>query len=217
MGLQVVAESVRIPQWVDDLASFRRWAHSDGFPERGRFDFLGGELWIDMNGERLAENKAKGEFIGVLGTLVHELNRGTLLMRGLRLTNVPADLSTEPDFMYFSDEALDERRVVLARGDQSSEVEGAPDMVLEIVSHSSKEKDTVVLRNFYYKAGIREYRLVDPRGAKVGFDILRVGPRGYQATRRQGGWMKSAVFGKAFRLTRSEDARGLSQFTLEMR
>ena len=30
------AETIRVPEWVVDLESFRRWSDDDDFPERGR-------------------------------------------------------------------------------------------------------------------------------------------------------------------------------------
>jgi hypothetical protein len=41
-------DSVDIPNGIGDLAAFRRWAHSDEFPEAGRICFLDGRVWVDM-------------------------------------------------------------------------------------------------------------------------------------------------------------------------
>jgi hypothetical protein len=41
--------------------------------------------------------------------------------------------------------------------------------------------------------------------------------RGYSPTRRQAGWVKSAVFDKQFRLTRQIDEQGNPTYDLEMR
>jgi Uma2 family endonuclease len=90
-------------------------------------------------------------------------------------------------------------------------------MVLEVVSASSEEKDTVVLRDLYWRAGVKEYWLVDPRGDDLAFDILRHGAKGYATARKQGGWLKSAVFGRSFRLTREVDRTGLPACTLAVR
>jgi Uma2 family endonuclease len=217
MGSPLLAEGVLIPQWVRDLTSFRRWARSDGFPKHWRIAFLGGDLWVDRTMEIILHGKVKMEVSRVVDTLVREGGLGDFLPDGTRLSHLPAGLSTEPDGLFVSGEALDEGRVMLAEGDESLEVEGTPDMVLEVVSASSVEKDTVLLRERYRKAGIPEYWLIDPRGEDWTFDILRAGPRGYLATRKQGGWMKSVVFRKSFRLTRSADERGHHQFTLEVR
>ena len=46
-----VEEALRIPRGAQTLAGFRRWSSSDAFPERGRIDFLEGELVIDLGPE----------------------------------------------------------------------------------------------------------------------------------------------------------------------
>jgi Uma2 family endonuclease len=91
-------------------------------------------------------------------------------------------------------------------------------MTLEVVSDSSEEKDRRDLRELYYRAGVDEYWLVDARDKPPVLDILRRGPRGYLATRHQsGGWVRSRVFDRAFRLVRTEGPDGNPQFTLEHR
>ena len=44
----ILGDEVRIPGGIEDLEAFRRWAKSDEFPERGRFAFLGDDLWVDL-------------------------------------------------------------------------------------------------------------------------------------------------------------------------
>ena len=97
------------------------------------------------------------------------------------------------------------------------ELEGSPDMTLEIISASSIKKDTETLRELYHRAGVREYWLVDARAEPIQFDILKHTPSGYVATRKQKGWVKSAVFGKSFLLTQELDARGRPKFVLSVR
>ena len=45
----------------------------------------------------------------------------------------------------------------------------------------------------------------------------RFAAKGYVATRKQDGWLKSAVFEKSFRLVQSADELGHPQYTLEVR
>jgi hypothetical protein len=44
-------DEVRIPDGINTLAAFRRWAHSDDFPQSGRICFLDGRVWVDMSKE----------------------------------------------------------------------------------------------------------------------------------------------------------------------
>jgi Uma2 family endonuclease len=97
------------------------------------------------------------------------------------------------------------------------ELEGIPDMVLEVMSDSSVHKDTEQLRELYWQAGIREYWLVDARKEPLTFEILRHTAKGYIATRKQAGWLKSAVFGKSFQLTQRTDDLGYPEYRLAVR
>jgi hypothetical protein len=213
------SDQVSVPEWVTDLASFRRWARSDDFPEKGRICFLNGEVWVDMSGEQIFSHVVvKTKFIVVLGGFVEAGQMGLFLGDGALLSNVDAGLSCKPDTIFASTASLQDRvRLIEGRTEGHVELEGSPDMVLEVVSASSVHKDTVVLRKAYGEAGVREYWLVDARKEPLTFDILRHTARGYRATRKQDGWVESAVFGKSFRLTRQAGTLGHPEFTLAMR
>jgi Uma2 family endonuclease len=90
-------------------------------------------------------------------------------------------------------------------------------MALEIVSTGSIGKDTERLRDLYWRAGIPEYWLVDVRGERLSFEILRHTAKGYVSTRSVGGWLKSSVFGKSFRLTRRTDEDGNPEYEVAVR
>jgi Uma2 family endonuclease len=211
---------VGVPAWVTDLESFRRWADSDDSPEDGRVCFLKGEVWVDMSKEQVFSHVlVKTEFTAVLGSLVKSKELGLFLTDGLRLSNLDADISVIPDATFVSTETLRTGGVQLVEGAEEGyvELEGSPDMVLEIVSASSVHKDTVFLRQAYWEAGIREFWLVDARKEPLSFEILRHTARGYVTTRKLEGWVKSAVFGKSFRLTQRTDALGHPDYLLAVR
>lgn len=59
---------------------------------------------------------------------------------------------------------------------------------------------------------------MDARGVEVEFHIYKRGAKKYTIPKNQpGGWMKSAVFGKSFRLVRGQDAGNNPKFTLEVK
>src|SRR6266542_2498095 len=213
-------ESIRIPPWVQDLESFHRWIDSDDFPEKVRVCYLNGEAWVDMSKEQFyTHNKVKGEFAFVLLGLVKAGRLGKYLHDGMLITNVEVEFSAGPDGAFVARETLASgaARFIAGRKEGYVELEGTPDMVLEVVSDSSVQKDTVDLRDLYWKAGIPEYWLVDVRGERLSFDILRCAAKGYVAVRKQGGWLKSTVFGKSFRLARANDEDGNPELSLEVR
>jgi Uma2 family endonuclease len=217
MSRIVIGDSIRIPDWARSLDGFRRWARSDEYPEHGWLSHLVGELWVDLSMESAAHNQLKGVVAVVLGGLLLQERLGRYFHDRMLLTHVGAELSTEPDGMFVSHESLRSGRVLLEEGDRTLEVMGTPDMVLEVISPPSAQKDTVALRERYWEAEVTEYWLVDSRQKTRGFDILRYGKKGYVTARKQGGWVNSAVFGKAFRLTEEADEHGLTEFHLEMR
>jgi Uma2 family endonuclease len=163
-------------------------------------------------------NQVKGEIAIVLGSLAKIDRLGRFFPDGVLLSNVSADLASQPDGTFVSNEAFRAGRVQLVEGVEEGyvELEGTPDMLLEVVSPSSVEKDTVELRDLYWRAGIREHWLVDARGPRLAFDILYHSAKGYLATRKQGGWLKSAVFQRSFKLTHHADHLGHPDYQLEV-
>jgi Uma2 family endonuclease len=214
------ATNVTVPEWVSDRKSFLRWTADDSFPEQGRIDYLAGEIWIDMSEEQLfTHNQVKLAFYIALGRLVEEEASGRFFPDGARVVHPEADLSAVPDAVFISDGRFEQMRVRFVGGAERGfvRIEGGPDMVLEVVSDSSVRKDTVRLRELYQAAGVREYWLVDARREPLAFDILRHTARGFAATRKQDGWIRSAVFDKVFRLNSSTDEHGRPRYKLEIR
>jgi Uma2 family endonuclease len=219
MSTIVIADQVRIPSWVNDLESFRRWSRTDDYPERGWVSFLAGEIWVDMDMEQLFfHNQVKTEFTIVLGGLIKSEERGYYFSDRAALSNENANLYTEPDGTFCSFRTLEDKHVYLVEGLEGGhvEMEGTPDMVLEVISRHSVRKDTKILRGLYWRAGIPEYWFVDARKALLQFDILRWTERGYSATRRRQGWLKSKVFGRSFLLETKPDRLGHPQFFLRL-
>src|SRR5262245_16975696 len=217
MSAIVISEEARIPAWVTDHRTFRRWIYSGKFPERGQFFHLNGELWVDLSMESLDHNQIKGVIYAVICSLVLENKLGRFCPDGMMLTNLDVLLSTEPDGIFLSRRSLQTGQVRLKKGGQSLEVIGTPDMVLEVVSKTTINKDTVDLLDLYFRAGIAEYWLVDSRPNYFRFDIYRPGRRKYVAARKTDGWIKSDVFGKSFKLTRTAGAEDTLDYRLEMR
>ena len=214
------AANVIVPQEVADLDSFHDWMRSTEFPKRGRIDYLAGEIWIDMSEEQLFSHvRVKGEFCRVLSNVERQEQKGFYLVDGARVSHLGADLSAVPDGIFILNDSVQTLKVQIVAGVGGGyvRIEGGPDIVLEVVSDSSVRKDTVRLRSLYWKAGVREYWLVDARRETPTFEILRRGEKGFVATRKRDGWLMSNVLGKSFRLTQHTDPLGHPAFTLEMR
>ena len=219
----IFEERVEVP-YFHSLADFRAWTLSDEFPEHGRIDYLDGRIEVDMSPENLfSHGTIKTEVVRALANIVRAADSGYLFSDRTRVSCPEADLSAEPDVVYLSAEAIDSDRVRLvpgAGGEPESyvELEGAPDLVVEIVSDSSVAKDTKRLPVSYWRAGIAEYWLIDVRGERQFFRIHARGAGAYDpAPIDADGFQASAIFGHCFRLDRRRDARGLRVFDLQSR
>jgi len=83
----VFEEQFEVPLDIGTLGDFRRWALSDGFPERGRIDYLGGRIEVDMSPEDLfTHGTVKTELVVVLGQRVKKKVAGSLLTDSTRVS-----------------------------------------------------------------------------------------------------------------------------------
>jgi Uma2 family endonuclease len=203
------------------LASFRKWAGDNDLPEKAKLCYHQGEVFVEMGKEQLFSHlDVKGEIYAVLRQLAKTEKLGRVFPDGLLFSNEDAQLSCNPDATFVSNGAIKSKQVTLIEGQEGGFVEllGSADMVLEVVSDSSEKKDNQTLFEAYYEAGVSEYWLVDARGDEIEFYIYKRGAKKFTVVKSQpGGWVKSAVFGKAFRLTRGTDANNKPEFTLEVK
>jgi Uma2 family endonuclease len=207
-SLSIDGERAIIPASALSLSGFRSWVKSSQFPEKLQAAFILGEVLIDMSPEATeTHNKVKQEITVVLAQLVKREDLGESYADGVLVTNEEAELSTEPDFVFVSWDGFQEGRARLLakanRDDDFVEIEGAPDLVVEIVSDSSVRKDLRLLRTAYQRARVPEYWLIDARGVEVAFEILHYGPAGYVPSVPSGAVQASRVFGRKFVLDRS--------------
>ncbi len=217
----VLEEQIEVPMDLRGLADFRRWATSDAFPERGRIDYIAGRIDVDMSPEDLhTHGILKTEVVGVLWHRTKQGGLGQLYSDRARVSCPEADLSVEPDAVLILLSSLDTGRVRLVPkagggADRYVELEGPPDLIVEIVSDASVRKDTDRLPAAYHRAGVTEFWLVDARGEELLFHILVRGATQYdQAERDADGYQRSPVLNRWYRLERSRDARGWVVFDL---
>jgi Uma2 family endonuclease len=182
--------------------------------------FVGGELIIDMSPEYFeTHNLIKTEITAVIYGLVKARRSGQVFSDRYFFSNPAAGVSTEPDAMFANSSSLRDGRCRVVRSSQpgiGEELVGSPDWVLEILSPSSRRKDTKLLRDAYFQAGIPEYWLVDALGEEVDFQILVPEANGYVAVEAKAGWLASPTFRSAFRLTREPGDDGFWQYTLHV-
>jgi Uma2 family endonuclease len=78
----------------------------------------------------------------------------------------------EPDLLYMSNE----RAAAVLTDDN---VQGVPELVIEIGSPSTRQRDETIKRHLYERSGVSEYWVVDPE-----IDVVRVYRRGAEGFER---------------------------------
>jgi Uma2 family endonuclease len=212
-----VQGQVIIPAWVEDFESYRRWRLSEDAPDNGEIAFLNSYIWVDLSREEfLTHNQVKAAYDYAIMNIVIPASLGRYVPNRTLLINADANLNTEPDGLFFTWDTMrtGRLRLVEREGQGIMELEGTPDQVLEVVSKSSVRKDTVLLRDLYFKAGIPEYWLVDVREGMMSFEILQRTPEGYVSVAAADGWIASKVLGKKFQLQKNVDPLGHPQFVV---
>jgi Uma2 family endonuclease len=217
----LAGEGLRIPARYKDFDEFRKWTHSRGFPERGRIDYLAGRVEADLSPEEIyAHGVVKAAIAVELHALIVKPGLGNVFIDRARIVSVRARLSVEPDVVVVlwstlksggirdiasprKRSASGARSATTPGAERIIELEGAPDLVVEIVSDSSVTKDRKRLPPLYAQAGVPELWLVDARGAELLFEILRLGPAGYVTQPADAeGWVRSPLLGRPCRLIR---------------
>jgi Uma2 family endonuclease len=209
--------AIQFPPEPHTLAGFRSWVLSDEVPEKLRVSYLRGRITVDMSKEViLTHAEVKTAIAGTMFNLNEALDFSKLYINGVLLTNIDADVSNNPDMVSMTWESIESGKVrfVESSKDRVREIEGSPDWVLEIVSRSSVTKDKRDLKQAYHRAGIREYWLVDARGADIEFQIFHWRKAGYVSAPANDGWLRSRVFPFLFCLTRKRDRRGGWRYNL---
>jgi Uma2 family endonuclease len=207
-----------IPLGIHDLESFRQWARSDAYPERGDFCWLGDIFWVDLSMEEAyTHSLVKTKIAAVLDSISEAEDLGEVFIDKMRVSHPEASLSCEPDVLFISHDSFASGAIREIEGSKPGriiEFEGSPDVVVEVLSESSEQKDLELLPERLFAAGVKEYWLADARGEQVSLNIFRRGPKGMVKVLARSGKVRSAVFGRSFQLTRAIIRRGRPTYRL---
>jgi Uma2 family endonuclease len=220
----IPGENVPIPPDAYTFEGFERWVESDDFPQTGRIDFLGGEVDAEMSPEDLfTHGIVKAAISSKLQALIADQDLGQVYVDATRVCSPHARFSVEPDAVVVLWESLESGRVryvpAARKGpDRYSAIEGAPDVIVEILSDGSVVKDTRRLPGFYAAAGIPELWLVDARGGELRFDLLCLQDGQYVPTDPDPeSWRRSPRLGLYVRLVRKRTRLSTWRYVLEHR
>ena len=191
-------QEVFVPEWIVDNASFLRWAESDEAPTRGKIGYFQGQVWVDQTMETDFHNFIKTEVAITVGQWVREKDMGRYYTDGMLFSAPEIELSSEPDGIFVAKESKATGKVWLEKGNSSMVLFGVPDMVLEVVSKSSSNKDLNLLHKLYHLAGIAEYWVINSLDKNPELVIYRHTENAYVPVHSQSGLVKSSVLNASF-------------------
>jgi Uma2 family endonuclease len=135
------------------------------FPDDGlRHELIDGEHYVTPS-PNLKHQKVSGNLYLLIGGWLEQHAIGQIFYAPFDVVFSRFDV-VEPDLLYLSNERASE---VLT----SANVQGVPELVIEIGSPSTRKRDETTKRQLYERAGVSEYWVVDPE-----IDVVRVYRRG---------------------------------------
>lgn len=146
-----------------------QWTYEDWLrlPDDGfRYEVLNGELHMTPP-PTIAHQNAITELTTQMRNFANQTGQGIVLASpvGVRLPGQPVPVQPDVIFVHA------DRRDILS----DDYVEGAPDLVVEVLSPSNWLYDRREKLLAYQQAGVREYWIVDPRARAVEVRVLEKG------------------------------------------
>ena len=130
-------------------------------PEDGkRYEILEGELAVTP-APGTVHQRVVGRLYSALAEFVRNRQIGELFLAPLDVI-LSVHTVVQPDLLFVSKER---QSVIRADG-----IYGAPDLVVEVLSPSTAERDRGVKRRLYLRYGVREVWLVDPEARTLEVD-----------------------------------------------
>jgi Uma2 family endonuclease len=138
-------------------------------PDDGkRYEVIDGQLFVSP--PPVTEHQgASGNLYLSVGGYVRERQLGKVFYALIGVV-LDDENGVQPDLVYVSRERLD---IVSRRG-----IEGAPDLVVEILSPGTRSRDRGIKMRRYAAAGVPHYWIVDPRTRTL--HAYHLAERGYQ-------------------------------------
>ena len=142
--------------------------------ETKRYELLGGEL-VMVPSPTEYHQRISRNLLFILWEFVRERDLGQVYDAPLDVVLGKGDERevVQPDIFYISKE----RSGIIAE----EEIRGAPDLVIEITSPATAERDRTYKKTLYARHGVREYWIVDPEAKTV--EVFTLGERGFELIR----------------------------------
>ncbi len=136
-------------------------------PDDKRYEIIDGELLV-VPAPYLRHQRILRELATALCAHVKERDSGQVFFAPCDVV-LSAENVVQPDLLFVTKE----RQGILTEAN----IQGPPDLAIEILSEATRQRDLHLKRKLYAKYGVREYWIVDPDAATV--EVLVRGEPGY--------------------------------------
>jgi Uma2 family endonuclease len=168
MALQTVVLSPVIPRSLPHLPAREQdwpaqgeWTYEDykRLPDDGRrYEIIEGVLYVTA-APNLNHQYTVGEIFAALRIYVREHELGIVISAPFEVHLPDVARPVQPDVLFISSERTPRPGAV--------DFDGAPDLIVEVLSQSTARTDRLVKFGAYERASVREYWLVNPRTHSV--------------------------------------------------
>lgn len=122
-----------------------------------RYELINGELVLSPSPKEIHQY-ISGILYLMIGTFVRERRLGKVYFAPFDVVLSDTDV-VQPDLLFISNERAE--RIT------QDNIRGAPDLVVEILSPSTAERDRTIKLDLYATHGVKEYWMVDPDSRTV--------------------------------------------------
>ena len=152
--------------------------------ETKRYELIEGEL-IKVPSPNEYHQRISGKLEFILRAFIENKNLGKVYDAPFDVAFSEEDV-VHPDILFVSKENY---RIIT-----EEEIRGAPDLIIEILSPATAERDRTYKRTLYARYGVREYWIVDPE--KKTIEVLSIGKTGFETfgIYRKTDTLKSPIF-----------------------
>ena len=137
-------------------------------PEDRRYELLDGDLVV-VPSPRESHQRVLVTLTSQLDGIVRGMGLGHLYVAPFDVVLSDTDV-VQPDLLFITSE----RESIITE----ENVRGAPDLVIEILSPSTADRDRTFKRSLYARSGVKEFWIVDPVDKMV--EVLRLGEHGFE-------------------------------------
>lgn len=175
------------PQSAQSAPEQGRWTYEDWLrlPDDGfRYEVLNGELFLSAPPNRFHQ-KCSGKLFARMLFHAEKNGLGEVYTSPIGVRLPGQQVPVQPDLLFVAKS----RCSILGK----DYIEGAPDLVVEVLSPSNWPYDRREKFQAYQAAGVQEYLIVDPRARTVEIFALEDGSYALTASLRPGDTVRSAV------------------------